>query len=75
MGAPLPASAGSGEVFLIHSKTAYSLDDAQICAMPNVALAALQKGYRVIVLFDASGVTSIKKMIEIFSRADVYVAY
>lgn len=50
-----------GKTFLIHAKTSMKLDDAQICAVPNVAWAALQEGYRVVILFDASGVTAIKK--------------
>lgn len=49
------------KVFLVHAKTSLKLDDAQICAVPNVALAALKQGYRVIILFDASGVTAISK--------------
>jgi len=47
--------------FLIHAKTGLKVDDAQICAVPNVAWAALNKGYEVTILFDASGVTAIKK--------------
>ncbi len=55
-------SAGAEKnVFLVHAKTSLKLDDAQICAVPNVALTALKKGYRVIILFDASGVTAISK--------------
>ena len=46
---------------LIHVKTSLSEDDAQICVAPNVALAALQKGYMVTLLFDGSAVTSVKK--------------
>ncbi len=58
---PSFAGTGDGKTFLIHAKTSLSLDDAQICAVPNVAWTALSKGYKVIVLFDASGVTAIKK--------------
>lgn len=58
-----PAWAGEndGKTFLIHAKTSLKLDDAQICAVPNVALAALSQGYKVTILFDASGVTALKK--------------
>lgn len=59
--APAFAGSGDGQVFLIHAKTSLKLDDAQICAVPNVALAALEKGYRVVILFDASGVTALKR--------------
>jgi hypothetical protein len=46
---------------LIHVKTALAVDDAQICAAPNVALASLKAGHKVTMLFDASAVTSITK--------------
>ena len=55
------AAEGNGKTFLIHAKTSLKIDDAQICAVPNVAWAALQKGYEVTILFDASGVTALKK--------------
>lgn len=58
---PTLAGTGEGKTFLIHAKTSLKLDDAQICAVPNVAWAALQEGYKVVILFDASGVTAIKK--------------
>lgn len=51
----------SDKIFLIHAKTSLKIDDAQICAVPNVAWTALKKGHEVIILFDASGVTAIKK--------------
>lgn len=54
------ASAG-GDKILIHVKTALSVDDAQICAVPNVAWAALEAGNDVTLLFDASAVTSVTK--------------
>jgi hypothetical protein len=59
----LPALAGqaNGKSFLVHAKTSLKQDDAQIRAVPNVAWTALQEGYKVTILFDASGVTSIKK--------------
>ncbi len=58
---PAQVVAENGKTFLIHAKTSLELDDAQICAVPNVAWAAHQEGYKVIILFDASGVTAIKK--------------
>lgn len=58
---PAFAGQGNGKNFLIHAKTSLKLDDAQICAVPNVAWTALQEGYRVTILFDASGVTAVKK--------------
>ncbi len=61
LAAPSLAGTGDGKTFLIHAKTSMSLDDAQICAVPNVAWAAMQEGYKVVILFDASGVTALKK--------------
>ena len=46
---------------LIYMKTSLALDDAQICAVPNVAWAAVKAGYKVTVLVDASAVTSVTK--------------
>lgn len=46
---------------LIHMKTALSVDDAQICAVPNVAWAFLKAGDRVTILIDASAVTAVAK--------------
>ncbi len=46
---------------LIHMKTSLALDDAQICAVPNVAWAAVKAGHRVTILVDASAVTSVTK--------------
>lgn len=61
LGSPVFAGVGDGKIFLIHAKTSLRLDDAQICAVPNVAWAALAEGYQVRILFDASGVTALKK--------------
>jgi len=61
LAAPVLAGTGDGKTFLIHAKTSLKLDDAQICAVPNVAWTALQEGYKVVILFDASGVTALKK--------------
>ena len=49
------------QTFLFHVKTSLDEDDAQICAAPNLAWAALNKGYEVILIFDGSAVTSVKK--------------
>lgn len=58
---PVGAADGTGKTFLIYAKTSLKIDDAQLCAVPNVAWTALQKGYKVAILFDASGVTALKK--------------
>jgi len=55
------AQAAEGKNILIHIKTALSVDDAQICAAPNVALAAVKAGNKVTILIDASAVTSVTK--------------
>lgn len=55
------AEQGRTEHVLIHVKTALSVDDAQICAVPNIAWATLSEGDQVSLLFDASAVTSIAK--------------
>ena len=54
----LPASVRA-ENLLLHVKTSLAVDDAQICVAPNLALAALEGGDRVTMLFDGSAVTSI----------------
>ncbi len=46
---------------LIHMKTSLAEDDAQICAVPNVAWAAVKAGHKVTILVDASAVTSVTK--------------
>lgn len=56
-----PATAAEGRPLVLHVKTALSVDDAQICAVPNVAWAALSEGRPVTIVFDASAVTSIAK--------------
>lgn len=58
---PAFAGSGDGKTFLIHAKTSLKIDDAQICAVPNVAWTALSKGYEVTILFDASGVTALQR--------------
>lgn len=56
-----PTSSSERAPVLFHVKTALSVDDAQICAVPNVAWAALEDGNEVILLFDGSAVTSITR--------------
>ncbi len=46
---------------LIHMNTSLAEDDAHICAVPNVAWAAVKDGHRVTILVDASAVTSATK--------------
>ncbi len=55
------ANAEADEHVLIHVKTALSIDDAQICAVPTVAWATVSQGKQVTLLFDASAVTSVTK--------------
>ena len=55
------SSSQENPTFLFHVKTSLDEDDAQICVAPNVAWAALNKGHEVILLFDGSAVTSVKK--------------
>ncbi len=59
--APAVANSEEDEHILIHVKTALSVDDAQICAVPNVAWATVAEGKQVTLLFDASAVTSVTK--------------
>ncbi len=59
--------AGSGRI-LIHMKTSLAEDDAQICAVPNVAWAALKAGHTVTILVDASAVTSVTRGFGWFNR-------
>ncbi|MGE0645295.1 MAG: hypothetical protein AB7P24_16670 [Nitrospira sp.] len=54
----IPATAAS---ILVHMKTSLAEDDAQICAVPNVAWAAVKAGHKVTILVDASAVTSVTK--------------
>ena len=53
--------AASAANILIHMKTSLAVDDAQICAVPNVAWAAVKAGHKVTILVDASAVTSVTK--------------
>ena len=59
--AGLGAQQASAASILIHMKTSLTLDDAQICAVPNVAWAAVKAGHKVTILVDASAVTSVTK--------------
>jgi len=55
------SSSQGNPTFLFHVKTSLDKDDAQICVVLYVAWAALNKGHEVILLFDGSAVTSVKK--------------
>src|SRR2546425_95959 len=55
------AQQASTSRILIHMKTALAEDDAQICAVPNVAWAAVKAGHKITILVDASAVTSVTK--------------
>lgn len=61
------AQQASAERFLIHMKTSLAEDDAQICAVPNVAWAAVKAGHKVTILVDASAVTSVTKGFGLFT--------
>lgn len=58
---PPPATSAEGRPLVLHVKTALSVDDAQICVVPNVAWAALSGGRPVTIVFDGSAVTSIAR--------------
>jgi len=58
---PVSAKETTKGKVLIHMKTSLAEDDAQICAVPNVAWAALNAGHEVTILVDASAVTSITR--------------
>jgi len=58
---PVPAQQAGPTKILIHMKTSLAQDDAQICAVPNVAWAAVKAGHKVTILVDASAVTSVTK--------------
>jgi hypothetical protein len=62
------AQQASPKRILIHMKTSLVLDDAQICAVPNVAWAAVKAGNTVTILVDASAVTSVTKGYRWFNR-------
>jgi hypothetical protein len=61
LSAGLGVEEASAANILIHMKTSLALDDAQICAVPNVAWAAVKAGHKVTILVDASAVTSVTK--------------
>ena len=56
-----PITQGEAAQILIHMKTSLAEDDAQICAVPNVAWAMKKAGHQVKILVDASAVTSVTK--------------
>lgn len=58
---PAVAQQAVPQRILIHMKTSLALDDAQICAVPNIAWAAVKAGHKVTILVDASAVTSVTK--------------
>jgi predicted peroxiredoxin len=60
MGSAAAQEPGSARI-LIHMKTSLAEDDAQICAVPNVAWAAVKAGHKVTILVDASAMTSVTK--------------
>jgi hypothetical protein len=55
------AQQASPKRILIHMKTSLALDDAQICAVPNVPWAGIKAGNKMTILTDASAVTSVTK--------------
>lgn len=62
LGAPSSSYAQARpQAVILHVKTALSVDDAQICVVPNVAWAALAEGRGVTIVFDGSAVTSVAK--------------
>lgn len=65
--APQAEQAAASRI-LIHMKTSLAEDDAQICAVPNVAWAAVKAGHKVTILVDASAVTSVTKGFGLFNR-------
>jgi len=58
---PAEAQQALPQRILIHMKTSLALDDAQICAVPNVAWAVVKAGHKVTILVDASAVASVTK--------------
>ena len=66
--AGLGTQQASAANILIHMKTSLAVDDAQICAVPNVAWAAVKAGHQVTILVDASAVTSVTKGFGFFRR-------
>src|SRR5437870_13615207 len=65
---PAPAQPTTPLRILIHAKTSLAEDDAQLCAVPNVAWAALKAGHKVTILVDASAVTSVTRGYGFFRR-------
>lgn len=65
---PVLAQQAGPSKILIHMKTSLAQDDAQICAVPNVAWAAVKAGHKVTILVDASAVTSVTKGFGFFRR-------
>jgi len=63
---PVLADNDQGKTLVIHAKTSLEVDSAQLSTVPNVVWTGLSEGYRVVILFDASGITAIKKNRELF---------
>lgn len=49
------------KTLVIHAKTSLEIDSGQLSTVPNVVWTGLEEGFKVVILFDASGVTAIKK--------------
>ena len=58
--AAAPAASDAPKTFLIHVTSAMNKHDARTVVMPHVAVSALLKGYKVVILFDDEGVQAIK---------------
>lgn len=54
------AASGAPKTFLIHVKSSLGRHDARTVIMPHVAVTALLRDYKVIILFDDEGVRAIK---------------
>ena len=64
----VPINQAEAAQILIHMKTSLAEDDAQICAVPNVAWAMTKAGHQVKILVDASAVTSVTNGFGWFNR-------
>ena len=58
--AAAPAGSDTPKTFLIHVTSSLDKHDARTVVMPHVAVAALLRGYKVVILFDDEGVRAIK---------------
>lgn len=55
-----PAASDAPKTFLIHVTSSMNKHDARTVVMPHVAVSALLRGYKVVILFDDEGVRAIK---------------